>query len=81
MTQTIHFNVTSQKSPLATDAEGSVQKSLFLQTLCPAGAIEILQRAFIMWTFYILAAPEWMELKSFTHFYNIPSWTGVHNGV
>lgn len=48
MTQTIHFNVTSQKSPLATDAEGSVQKSLFLQKRCPARAIEILKRAFIM---------------------------------
>lgn len=48
MTQTIHFNVTSKMSPLATDAEGSVQKSPFLQKLCPARAIEILKRAFIM---------------------------------
>lgn len=62
MTQSIHFTVTSQKSPLATDAEGSVQKSLFLQKLWLATAIEILKCAFIMedlmWSFYILAAPE-----------------------
>lgn len=48
MTQTIHSTVTSQKFPLATDAEGSVQKSLFLQKLCPARAIEILKSAFII---------------------------------
>ena len=68
MTRAIHSTVTSQKSPLATEAEGSAAKEPISADALAAWAIEILKRAFsmgdLMYSFHIWAATEWMELKS-----------------
>lgn len=71
MTQAILSTVTSQKSPLATEAEGSATKEPISADALLAWAIEIPQSAFsmgdLMYSFHILAAPQWMELNFLTH--------------
>lgn len=72
MTRTIHSTIASQKSPLATKAEGSATKEPISADALRAWAIEILKSAFsvvgLMQRFHIVAGPQWMKLNSIAHF-------------